>query len=438
MPAEPAADEPVAPTDESLSSKTAEPDPDYSPTENPHATIVPGQMRSDREEIPAGATKEMADLAETMEAKKMLSRAAPGCQNYWPFPYDVCGAIKDKYNALGGPGSFLSYPNSPEYTNPDGFGKRTQFLNGPIYWSAATGAHPVVNSFLNRWGVYQYEAGWLKYPTTDEILLPDGGRRQEFQFGAIYVAFQNAIGSAIRNGPVRDKWNTVGGNAPGGSFLGYVTGDEIVLPDGQGHMARFERGVIYWSPSTGAFPVSGDILAIWADEGYEASSFGYPVSDQSTTSASMLTQQFQNGSLDVQTYPAEQAASSPEGSFCFFTTRSDRVHRSTSRDPNGVLLPPTASAHGWWTRDDCPLDVRANVTSQLQILSPTGVWVDRGAPTTVYGRDAGSGKGKWAAVNSLCNGFGPLTWRVVVDVDLVDYDDTTERKYSDPVELPCS
>ena len=282
------------------STKTAEPDPDYSPTENPHATIVPGQMRSDREEIPAGATKEMADLAETMEAKKMLSRAAPGCQNYWPFPYDVCGAIKDKYNALGGPGSFLSYPNSPEYTNPDGFGKRTQFLNGPIYWSAATGAHPVVNSFLNRWGLNNYEAGRLKYPTTDEIVLPDGGRRQEFQQGVIYVAIQNAVGSAILNGPLRDKYNTVGGLAPGGTLLGYPIQDQIApLPDGQGQMARFQNGVIYWSPSTGAHWVTGRLLSLWAQAGYEQSQYRYPTSDtvprQNEPGSS--EQQFQFGSM---------------------------------------------------------------------------------------------------------------------------------------------
>lgn len=52
--------------------------------------------------------------------------------------------------------------------------KFREFLNGPIYWSAATGAHPVVNSFLNRWGLNGYEAGWMHYPTTGEIVLPDG------------------------------------------------------------------------------------------------------------------------------------------------------------------------------------------------------------------------------------------------------------------------
>lgn len=163
LPAEPLAVEPVEPENDDLSSKTADPDPDFTPTENPKSTVVPGQMRSDREEVPAPFTKADADKAETMEAKTRAQRAnqraafaAPGCQVYWPSPHEVCGAIRDKYNALGGPGSFLSFPNSPEYTNPNNTGKRTQFLNGPIYWSAATGAHPVVNSFLNRWGVHQY------------------------------------------------------------------------------------------------------------------------------------------------------------------------------------------------------------------------------------------------------------------------------------------
>jgi len=254
-------------------------------------------MRSDREEIPEPFTKADADKAETMEARISTARLTAGCQVYWPSPYEVCGAIKDKYNSLGGPSSFLLWPTSAELTNPNNSGKRTQFLNGPIYWSAAGGAHPVVNSILNRWGVHQYEAGWLGYPTTDEIVHADGiGRRQEFQNGAIYVAFTNAISSAIKNGPIRDKWNTVGAETPG-SLLGYPIGDEIALPGGQGRMVRYERGVIYWHPNTGAYPVTGAILTQWGQAGYEQSSFGYPTADQTTTPGSIAEQQFQNGRL---------------------------------------------------------------------------------------------------------------------------------------------
>lgn len=281
LPAAPASDQPVEPEDDALSSKTANPDTGWTPTEDPNATIVPGEMRSDREEIPAGATKEMADKAETMEARQRMSRAAAGCQTYWPFPYEVCGVIRDKYNSLGGPGSFLSYPNSPEYTNPDGVGKRTQFLNGPIYWSPQGGAHPVVNSFLNRWGIHRYEAGWLKYPITDEIVLPDGGRRQEFESGAIYVAIQNAIGSAIPNGPIRDKWNSVGAQS---GPLGYVSSDEFGVNKNNGRYSNFVNGTITWSQPTGARLLFGLIRDRWASQGREDGPMGYPLADEQVSS----------------------------------------------------------------------------------------------------------------------------------------------------------
>ncbi|WP_338021031.1 LGFP repeat-containing protein [Rhodococcus sp. YH1] len=298
-PAPPAADQPVPPDDPARSSKTAEPDPDWHPTENPKSTLVPGQMRSDREEVPAPFTKEDADKAEIAEAGLRSSRSltASSCQVYWPSWFQVCGAIRDKYNSLGGPASFLSYPTSGNIVNPGGTGERVTFANGPIYWSAATGAHPVVNSFLNRWGIHGYEAGWLKYPTTDEVVLPDGGRRQEFQEGAIYVAFQNAIGSAIRNGPLRDKYNSVGGLAPGGTLLGYPIQDQIGLPDGQGQMDRFERGVIYWHPAHGAHPISGPLLTQWERAGYEQGTYGYPISDQVSHPNIAVEQQFQNGRI---------------------------------------------------------------------------------------------------------------------------------------------
>lgn len=278
-PAEPSAVEPVEPENDDLSSKTAEPDPDWTPTENPNATVVPGEMRSDREEIPAPFTKEDADRAETLEARSRMSRAVQSCQYYWPSPHAVCGVIRDKYNSLGGPASFLSFPNSPEYTNPDGYGKRTQFLNGPIYWSAATGAHPVVNSFLNRWGILGYESaqGMLGYPTTDEIVLPDGGRRQEFQRGAIYVAFQNAVGSAIRNGLIRDKWNSVGAHT---GPLGYPSSDPIDVNKNSGRYNNFVNGTITWSQPTGARLLFGVVRDRWASTGREDGPAGYPTADE--------------------------------------------------------------------------------------------------------------------------------------------------------------
>ncbi|CDZ87538.1 MULTISPECIES: LGFP repeat-containing protein [Rhodococcus] len=107
------------------------------PTENPNDKVVPGKMRSDREELPAGWTKEQADRAEIAEARLQKNQqeessgitafVAPGCQIYWPSEFQVCGAIRDKYNSLGAQFSFLLLPTTHELTNPDGHGKRSHF-----------------------------------------------------------------------------------------------------------------------------------------------------------------------------------------------------------------------------------------------------------------------------------------------------------------------
>jgi len=243
-------------------------------------------MRSDREELPEGFTKEEADQAETREYELQQRQSAvargpapgPGCQQYWPSDKWVCGAIRDKYNSLGAQFSFLLWPTSDELTSPDGHGKFTTFMNGPIYWSAAGGAHPVVNSILNRWGVHGYETGWLGYPTTDEIVHTDGaGRRQEFQNGAIYVAFQNAVGSAIKNGPIRDKYNTLGAHS---GALGYPSSDEIAVTKNNGRYNNFVNGTITWSTPTGARVLYGAVRDRWFQFGREDGVMGYPTGDE--------------------------------------------------------------------------------------------------------------------------------------------------------------
>lgn len=256
---------------------------EWAPTEQPQAKVTPGQMRSDREEIPEGFTKADADRAETMEATlntggattEMRAMAAPGCQVYWPAPYEVCGVIRDKYNALGGPNSFLLFPKTNELTNPDGIGKRTEFQNGPIYWSPQGGAHPVVNHFLAAWARHGYENSYLGYPTTDEIVNPDGvGRRQHFEGSTIYWSPADLLKAYSVGGAIADRWIALGAE---GGILGYPVSDEEELPDGVGRMNRFENGVIYWHPTTGAHEVRGTILLDWADEGYELGPAGYPV-----------------------------------------------------------------------------------------------------------------------------------------------------------------
>lgn len=304
-PHQPAPGLPSTPTSAAASCSTPSPGPKakperWAPTKDPKKTVVPGRMRSDCETIPGGFTKEQAAKAETMEAallaasetadarRSPLSSAAD-CQVYWPAPYEVCGAIRDKYNALGGPNGFLLFPTSNELTNPDGHGKRSVFQNGPIYWSAASGAYPVVNHFFAAWQRNGWEAGPLGYPTSDEIVNPDNiGRRQYFQGGTVYWRLNEAY---YVTGAIRDKWGETGWE---GGPLGYPTGDEVKLPDGQGRMNRFEHGAVYWSPTTGAHPITASILDQWSRAGFETSSYGYPTHDPVTHPGGIQEQQFQH------------------------------------------------------------------------------------------------------------------------------------------------
>jgi uncharacterized protein with LGFP repeats len=263
---------------------------------------------------------------------------------YFPqWMYQVCGAIRVKYDSLGGPTSFLLLPTSNELVNPDGFGRRNTFQNGPIYWSAASGAHPVVNHFMMKWGQHGWEGGYLKYPTSDEIVLQNG-RRQDFQGGSIYWSplSLGAIGGAIRDkyntlgaetgplgypssdeiavnkyngrynnflngtitwsgttgaralyGAVRDRWASLG--REDGS-LGYPTADEWVTPDGVGHAANFEsKDAIYWHPAVGAWMVPKKVLGVWSKLSYEAGKLGYPVAGPETINPGFVRQKFQNG-----------------------------------------------------------------------------------------------------------------------------------------------
>ncbi|MBY6683994.1 hypothetical protein HQ305_06765 [Rhodococcus sp. BP-149] len=208
-------------------------------------------------------------------ASRAIPAPGPDCQQYWPLENWVCGAIRDKYNSMGAQFSFLFVPTSEELVNPDGFGRRQTFINGPIYWSPQGGAHPVVNHFFAAWQRLGWEGGVLGYPTTDEIVNPDGvGRRQEFQGAAVYWRLNEAY--AI-GGAIRDKWNTTGAES---GPLGYPSTDEIGVTKYSGRYNNFGNGTITWSGPTGPRLLFKPLRDKWAESGREDGPHVYPTSDE--------------------------------------------------------------------------------------------------------------------------------------------------------------
>jgi hypothetical protein len=157
----------------------------------------------------------------------------------------VVGAIETKYNALGGCGSVLGAPIEAEQTTPDGVGKYSVFQNGSIYWTSQTGAWEVHGAIRDEWKAMGWEAGVLGYPLSDEQTTPDGiGRYNVFQNGSIY--WTSATGAHAVNGAIRDAWKAAGWEA---GELGYPTSDEYAVSGGR--RSDFQFGSIVWSSATG-------------------------------------------------------------------------------------------------------------------------------------------------------------------------------------------
>ncbi|MBV8037114.1 hypothetical protein [Roseateles sp.] len=96
--------------------------------------------------------------------------------------FELHGAIREKYLALGAEASILGYPRTDETGTPDGRGRFNHFQGGSIYWTAETGAHEVHGLIRDRWSALGGARNpQLGYPIGDE-LIPDprvGHRRPE-------------------------------------------------------------------------------------------------------------------------------------------------------------------------------------------------------------------------------------------------------------------
>lgn len=103
-----------------------------------------------------------------------------------------------------------------------------------------------------------------------------GGHRKRFQKCDIY--YSPSTGAHEVHGDIRSKYNQKGGPD---SDLALPVTDETTTPDGAGKFNHFSgNGSLYWHPRTGPMEVRGGIRARWAQTGWERGEYGYPTSDE--------------------------------------------------------------------------------------------------------------------------------------------------------------
>lgn len=218
---------------------------------------------------------------------RILWSAASGAYGVWE-----PGAIGGLYAGNGAETGRLGYPLSKEICGITRGGCYQVYQGGVIVWSAASGAHITLGAIRGAWLNRGLERGDLGYPVSEEACgLPGAGCWQEYEGGSIY--WSAMTGAHATNGAIKSRFDGLGGVS---GSLGYPLGGEVCNQPNGGCYQWFNAGLIFWSPASGAQPVSGGIKSRYEAMGWHRSYLGYPASPE-TCAGSSCVQAFQGGYL---------------------------------------------------------------------------------------------------------------------------------------------
>ncbi|WP_069146663.1 alpha/beta hydrolase-fold protein [Rhodococcus erythropolis] len=179
---------------------------------------------------------------------------------------------------------------TPEYSVAGGLAQ--DFRNGRIYFTSGTGAHPVAGRIAGAYMNTGAAAGPLGFPRTPELGTPDGrGRFNHFQNGSIYWTPQT--GAHPVSGDILAEWSAQGWE---GGPLGYPTADEIATPGKPGKVQGFEIGAMY-SSANGTHAVLGMIMGKYGELGWENGWLGFPKSNEVPIKDNGRFTEFEGGNI---------------------------------------------------------------------------------------------------------------------------------------------
>ena len=118
----------------------------------------------------------------------------------------------------------------------------------------------------------------------------DPGHRRTFQ----RPARPADLADSLRGGAIFAKWEAMGGEPTARSAQ---PKSPEAAADGAARYVTFDKGAIYWSPDSGAEPVTGAIYDAWASLGFERGALGLPTSGE-IQEPQWIVQNFQHGTLN--------------------------------------------------------------------------------------------------------------------------------------------
>lgn len=148
---------------------------------------------------------------------------------------------------------------------PDGRGRYAEFEHGSIYWTPTTGARPVPQNLMVTWAELDFERGPLGYPVAYHTILPVEGEPkigdvQAFERGVLYRKYDQP--GFFVTGAIGERWKRAGFE---NSTFGWPISNETRFEGGA--FQDFEYGRITWSPdgTVGLKPQDGPDEIVPAD-----------------------------------------------------------------------------------------------------------------------------------------------------------------------------
>ena len=135
--------------------------------------------------------------------------------------------------------------------------------------------------------------GWIGAATSGVQASTKGGVFQRFEHGVGY--WSPATGAQFVGEPVLSAWGAYGYQT---GSMGYPRSGGVVGVGGSRHQI-FEGGIAYWRPGGRVSFIHGSILNAWADSGWERSKVGLPTGHAVRQANGTMIQTFEKGSISV-------------------------------------------------------------------------------------------------------------------------------------------
>ena len=135
--------------------------------------------------------------------------------------------------------------------------------------------------------------GWIGPATSGVQASTKGGVFQRFERGVGY--WSPATGAQFVGEPVLSAWGAYDYQT---GFMGYPRSGGVVGVGGSRHQI-FEGGIAYWRPGGRVSFIHGSILSAWAAVGWERSWLGLPTGRAVRQADGTITQTFERGSISV-------------------------------------------------------------------------------------------------------------------------------------------